>query len=70
MAQLWHNVGTLFSFKSVNMVLGQTLKKTPPITEGVFHIATQIKPAKNIAKREEHSEPDRASLAALVSGDL
>ncbi len=22
------------------------------------------------AKREEHSEPDRASLAALVSGDL
>uniref|UniRef100_UPI003B586177 hypothetical protein n=1 Tax=Bacillus licheniformis TaxID=1402 RepID=UPI003B586177 len=30
---------------------------------------TQIKAMKNEAKREEHSEPDRASLAALVSGD-
>lgn len=29
---------------------------------------TQIKAMKNVAKREEHSEPDRASLAALVSG--
>ncbi|OLQ47104.1 hypothetical protein BHT95_16520 [Bacillus paralicheniformis] len=28
---------------------------------------TQIKAMKNEAKREEHSEPDRASLAALVS---
>ena len=31
---------------------------------------TQIEAMKNEDRREEHSEPDRASLAALVSGDL
>lgn len=31
---------------------------------------TQIKAMKNEARQEEHSELDRASLAALVSGDL